>query len=241
MNLDVSRLAPEMRAELAALWQARADSESSVRKVFHQLVRELIATGAHPAVIAHARSAAGDEARHAAVCTELATVYRGAYVPSAIEPAIKLPDYVADKRLRAALHVVNLCCVGETLAVAFVDACIDECEDPVLREIHRRHMADEVRHARLGWAHLASLPAEVRAAIAPWIGELVRANQRAWETRIAELPEAGIPGHGYPPRAQLIAAVRNAVRDLVLPGFAYVGITMEISREKAGPEHDRAW
>jgi len=229
VTIDVSNIPVETRAQLAALWQERADSETSVRTVFHQLVAELIATGAHPEVIEHAQRAAGDEARHAAVCTELASAYRGQQVAAAIEPAIRLPDYVEDKRLRAALHVVNLCCIGETLAVAFVEACVESCDDPALREIHRHHMADEIRHARLGWAHLASLPAEVRAQIAPWIGELVRVNITAWESRIGQLPEAGVAGHGYPPRAQLIAAVRNAVSDLVLPGFQYVGISQEIS------------
>ena len=62
---------------LAALWQARADSESSVRTVFDQLVAELVATGAHADVVALARRAVDDEVRHAAICIELATAYRG--------------------------------------------------------------------------------------------------------------------------------------------------------------------
>ncbi len=236
--LDVltSDLAADVREALAKLWQERADSESAVRTVFHQLAEAFAATGAHPDVVALARRAAEDEVRHAAVCTELATAYRGEVVPPANPPAVRLPDYVADRRLRAALHAVNLCCVGETIAVAFVEACLAECADSTLREIHRRHMADEVRHARVGWAHLASLTPVELAEVAPWVPEIVRAQLTGWEARLAELPEGGVPGHAYPPRAELIRAVQTAVRELVLPGFAFVGIEVQIPGENSGPE-----
>jgi len=228
----VNELATETRVQLAALWQARAQSESSVRSVFHKLVGELQVAGADPRVVEMARRAADDEARHARVCVELAARYRGSAVEPAVEPAVRLPDHVDDRRLRAALHAVNLCCIGETLAVAFVEACLAACEDEHLRDIHARHMADEVRHARIGWAHLASLPAEVRGDVARWVPKLVRLNVEAWTSRIGELPEAGIAGHGYPPRAVLLEAMRKAVDELVLPGFEYAGVAVEISPEK---------
>jgi hypothetical protein len=231
ITLDMRDLAGEMRERLAVLWQERAESESAVRTVFHQLADELAATGGHPDVVTLARRSAADEIRHAAVCSELATAYRGSHVAPPSPPAVRLPDYTTDRRLRAALHAVNLCCIGETLAVAFVEACLADCADGTLREIHSRHLADEVRHARVGWAQLASLSESERAAVAVWIPELLRQQIAAWESRIGDLPEAGVPGHAYPPRAQLIEAIRVAVRELVLPGFAYVGITVEISSD----------
>lgn len=222
--INVAALSREQRDELAALWQGRANSESSVRVVFDQLVVELTATGAHPDVIALARTAADDEARHAAICVELANAYRGHAIPLATAPALRLPDHGVSARTRAALHAINLCCIGETIAVAFVEACVAACADPSLRDIHRHHLADEVRHARVGWAHLASLDVADRHALAPRLQDLLRAQVSAWEARIHELPEAGIPGHGYPPRAELIAIVHGAIRDLVLPGFEHIGI-----------------
>lgn len=228
LDIVTSDLDTATRFVLAALWQQRADSESAVRMVFQQLAEAFAAIGAHPEVIALARRAADDEVRHAAVCTELAAAYRGEPVAPAIEPAVRLPDYVADRRLRAALHAVNLCCIGETIAVAFVEACLAQCADAKLREIHRRHLADEVRHARVGWAHLASLNVAELDEVATWVPELVRAQLAGWEQRLGELPEAGVPGHAYPPRAELIRAVQTAVRELVLPGFEYVGISVQI-------------
>jgi hypothetical protein len=229
----IDALPADQRALLATLWQERASSESSVRGVFEQLVAELVATGAHPEVIALAERAEGDEARHAAICSELAAAYHGSELTVALSPPVRLAADPRDPpRLRTALHIVNVCCISETIASAFVDACLAECASDALRDVHGRHLADEVRHARIGWAHVASLTAEERGAIATRLPELLRVQVTAWESRIAELPEHGVPGHGYPPRAVMLRAVHDAVRDLVLPGFEYV----EVDATKA-----RAW
>lgn len=223
-DATIEALPPGERALLASLWQSRASSESSVRSVFDQLIAELTATGAHREVIALAQRAADDEARHAQICAELAAVYHGAPITLALSPSVRLPDYGETPRMRAALHVVNLCCISETIASAFVEACLAASEGEMLRDVHGRHLADEVRHARIGWAHLATLSLDERGAVAARLPELLRVQVLAWESRIAELPEHGVPGHGYPPRADLIATVHGAVRDLVLPGFDYVDV-----------------
>ena len=221
----VERLPIEQQEQLAELWQMRADSERSVGSVFTQLVTDLSATGAHAEVIALARRAMDDETRHARVCAELAAAYRGDDVREASPLSVRLPDYGEPPRMRAALHAVNLCCIGETIATAFVEACHADCSSwDELRELHGRHLADEIHHARVGWAHLASLTLDERRHIATRLLELMRAQVRTWEERIALLPERGVSGHGYPPRAALIAVVYEAIRDLVLPGFDYVEV-----------------
>ncbi|MGE0398471.1 MAG: hypothetical protein AB7T06_17325 [Kofleriaceae bacterium] len=227
----VEQLPPEQQAELAKVWQMRADSERSVGSVFTQLVSSLSATGAHDEVIALARRAMDDETRHARVCAELAAAYRGDDVREAPPLSVRLPDYGEPPRMRAALHAVNLCCIGETIATAFVEACHAACDAwPELRELHGRHLADEIHHARVGWAHLASLSLDERRHIATHLPQLLRAQVRTWEERIALLPEHGIHGHGYPPRAALIAIVYGAIRDVVLPGFDYVEVDTRESR-----------
>src|SRR5688500_3626515 len=180
----IEALPVEQRALLATLWQERASSESSVRGVFQQLVGELVATGAHPEVIALAERAEGDEARHAAICAELAAAYHGSELTIALSPPVRLAANPSDPpRLRTALHIVNVCCISETIASAFVDACLAECASDALRDVHGRHLADEVRHARIGWAHLASLTSEERGAIASRLPELLRVQVTAWESR----------------------------------------------------------
>ena len=224
-----SELAAADREAIAALWLQRARSESSVRCVFEQLADELAATGAHHEVVALARSASLDEARHASTCLELAVAY-GAAAATLDERTVRLPDYEADARLRTAIRAVNLCCIGETIATAFVEACVGACGDPLLRELHGRHLADEIRHARVGWAHVATLDAADRAAVVPWLAPVLEAQVGAWERRIGELPAAGFPGHGYPPRAALLDTVHAAVRELVLPGFVHVALDVAAAR-----------
>ncbi len=228
----VEQLASEQRAALAELWQSRADSERSVGSVFTQLVAEMSATGAHAEVIALARRAIDDETRHARICAELAAAYRGDDVREATPRDVRLPDYGEPPRMRAALHAVNLCCIGETIATAFVEACFAECTAwPELRELHGLHLADEIHHARVGWAHVASLGDDERAHLATRLPELLRAQVLGWESRIQTLPEHGVPGHGYPPRDALIAVVHAAIREVVLPGFDYVSIDTRAARQ----------
>jgi hypothetical protein len=59
---------------------------------------------------------------------------------------------------------------------------------------------------------------------------LARANGRAWLDRVGALPEEGIEGHGYPPARTLADGVRHALRTVVLPGLAEVGIDATAAR-----------
>jgi len=227
---SIAGLAPADRDVLAAIWRQRAHSESAVGNVFGQVAGELAASGAPDELVTLARGAEADEARHAAVCEELAIAYGHDGTPRP-ERRVRLRDYDQPTvRLRAALHAIHVCCISETIATAFVEACMNACESPALREIHREHLGDEVQHARVGWAYVATLSADERTAVAPELPRLLQLQLDAWTTRIGELPLAGIAGHGYPPRAELVDAVHGAIRELVLPGFDHVGVDSAAAR-----------
>lgn len=220
----IAGLAATDRAALAAVWRQRAESESAVGNVFAQVAGELAASGAPAELVALANRAEADEARHAAICEQLAAAY-GHDGPPRPERRVRLRDYDQPTvRLRAALHAIHVCCISETIATAFVEACLGACESPVLREIHREHLADEVQHARVGWGYAATLSAEERAAVGAELPMLLGLQLEAWTKRIGDLPPAGVAGHGYPPQAELLDAVHGAIRELVLPGFDHVGI-----------------
>jgi len=226
----IARLAPAEREVLAAIWYRRAQSESAVGNVFGQVADELVASGAPAELVALARRAESDEARHAAVCEELAAAYGHDSAPRP-ERRVRLRDYDQPTvRLRAALHAIHVCCISETIATAFVEACLGACESPVLREIHREHLGDEVQHARIGWAYMATLSAAERIAIASELPMLLTLQLDGWTTRIGDLPVDGIAGHGYPPRRELLDAVHGAIRELVLPGFDHVGVDSTAAR-----------
>lgn len=226
----IAGLAAADREALAAIWRQRAQSESAVGNVFGQVAGELAASGAPAELVALARGAEADEARHAAICEELAIAYGHDGAPRP-ERRVRLRDYDQPTvRLRTALHAIHVCCISETIATAFVEACLGACASPALREIHRDHLGDEIQHARVGWAYVATLTPAEREAVARELPMLLQLQLDAWTTRIGDLPEAGVPGHGYPPRTELLDAVHGAIRELVLPGFDHVGVDAASAR-----------
>jgi hypothetical protein len=224
---EIAQLDPETRATLARIWTERAKSELGAGSGFAIVVTELYALGADTKVIELATRAAHDEVKHAQLCLELAEAYAGTPVPAPRAKRVGMPVHRgADDELRMHLHVVGLSCINETIAAGFVEACLVAAHAPLVREIHLEHFGDEIEHARVGWAHLASsaVDGSTRAAIAKWVPRLLRANRTLWRERIGELPEHGVPRHAYPPRADLLESVDRAIREVVVPGFVHLGI-----------------
>jgi len=229
----IEALDPASRALLAQIWAARAKSELGAGSGFAILVTELYELGADPVVLRLATRASHDEVRHSELCRLLAEAYAGAPVPSPRPKRVGMPPHRgADDVLRAHLHVVGLSCINETLAASFVEACLRDATAPLVRAIQLEHLSDEIEHARVGWAHLASGVVDngVRRGVERWLPRLVRANLDHWRSRIGELPEHGVRGHGYPPRAHLVDTIERAMCDIVLPGFEHVRIDATAAR-----------
>lgn len=223
----VDAMDPAARALTAGIWAGRVRSELDAGTGFAILLSELHAAGAELAVLRLASRASHDEVRHAELCRVLASVYAGEVLPAPRGQPIAMPTHGGTEgALRAALHAFGLCCVNETIAVAFVDACLAESHAPLVSAIHHEHLSDEIDHARVGWAHLASaaVPEDVRRAVAERAPRIVEVNRARWHTRIALLPEAGVPGHGYPPRQRLLEVVDAAIREVVQPGLVHIGL-----------------
>ena len=226
----IASLDPATRQTLASLWRDRATTELGAGWGFSLLVVELHALGAERAVLALATQGAADEIRHAELCVKLAERYAGGPMePAPTEPVV-LPSHPgADERLRMQLHAAGLA-ISETLAAAFLERCLAEAEarddaSPTVLAVLRDHLSDDVAHARVGFAHLASraVSDEERAGVARFLPRLLHANLRHWRERIVELPV--VPAHGYPAHEGLLASVETAAREVLLPGFAHVGIT----------------
>src|SRR5689334_15419611 len=128
----IDALAPAMRALLADVWARRAGSELAAGAVFAIVERELAELGAGPDVLALAQRAVADEPRHSELCRRLAEAYAGAPVAPAPDPGdVEVPHHVgADPVLTRHLHVVTMCCINETIACGFVEACLAEATGP---------------------------------------------------------------------------------------------------------------
>ncbi len=215
------------RAALVRHWQRRAGSEQRIGLAFRQMVPLLRAVGATPIVLGLLELSAADELRHAEICIAMAERYAGAQVTLAERDSVALPSFgAADERLEAALLVAGTCCVNETLATVWLEQSLAASSTPLSVFANRAHLRDEIDHARLGWAHLASdaLDADLREALAECIPRLLSANLPLWLEPDPFIPLAGIAGHGQPPHAEVERAIQHAVSELLLPGFAHVGL-----------------
>ena len=219
----IDALDDETRRRLGELWRERAVTEMGAGWAFAQVVTELYALGADGEVLALATRGAHDEVRHARLCAHLASVYLGEPVEARPPKSIAMPAHEgANERTRMQLHVVGLA-VSETLAAGFLQACLAVCEAELPTRIARSHLEDDIAHARVGWAHMASKAfAPDRAAVKPWVPKLIEANLRHWRSRISELPV--VPAHGYPEHDALTSALEETARDVLVPGFRHVGL-----------------
>ncbi len=216
-----------MHPEVGAIWRERAQSELNTASGFAIVLTELFELGAPSAVLELASQAVTDEVRHAELCRGLAERYLGEPVPPPVAKRVSMPRHTgAEGALVSHLHVVGLCCVNETLAAGFLEVCLETTDDPDVRPLAREHLADEVRHGRVGWAHLASVEPATRRAIGPFVPRLVKANVARWARRLQILPREGIPGHGVPTREQALASLDETVRRVILPGFTAVGVPL---------------
>jgi hypothetical protein len=228
-DTSVDELAPKVRAQLAKHWEQRSVSELRVASVFSVLARELFEEGADPPVIQICARAVSDEVRHSEICRLLAERYAGHEVPWPKPGPVPMPLHArAPARLRPTLRAAAMGCINETIASAWLEASLKETTAKLPHAAIRELMADDVHHSRLGWAHIASdrVTTKMRAELAGWLPRLLQAAAGPW-LKDARGYGAGVPAHGSPSSETTLHAVRTTIREVVLPGFAALGVAID--------------
>lgn len=222
---ELAALSPSLRGTLARVWWMQAATEARVATSFALVHRSLVELDAGAGLIAIAERAIDDEHRHAALCEELAQRYAGRSLPPAPSLAHAHPTHEAARtpEERAALYVVGQCALNETLACAYLRLARSRCTSPLARAAIRELFEDEVDHSRLGWAFLGSVSAPLRTRIEAWLLPLCVCNLREWLS-LAEAEGLALEEHGVPSPEPLREALHEAMRGLILPGFAHVGL-----------------
>jgi hypothetical protein len=223
---QTAELDPSSRRLVAEIWAARAASEAQAGHVLTRVAADLRALGAPPSLAALADRSVDQEAAHAALCAEVASAYDPA-VP--IESRPRLPDLHPgeDPRTIRWRHVVGFCCISETFATSFLNDCRARTSAPLPRRALRALLADEIDHARLGWAFLACPAAPPRQEISGGLVSLLAAYRDHLRGRAARLPARDLAAHGCPHPDGMLPLFRLALRELVLPGFARAGVPVE--------------
>ncbi len=223
---EIAAMPDEQRTVLARLWWSQAATERRVAQSFAVVERALTSLEADAGIVATAGRAVDDEHRHAALCQTMASRYLGAEAAPAPELPFAHPRHPAarSEEVRAALYVVGQCVFNETFASAYLAACLDAATHPLARAALRELLSDEIDHARVGWAFLATMPGALRADITDWLLPLGIANLREWRALTLPAPGADLERHGVPARARIEEALVSALRGVIAPGVAHVGL-----------------
>jgi hypothetical protein len=224
-DLSIDALTSPAREELARHWLARAASERRVGDSF-AFIAGVLAEGQAPAALRElAERAVDDELRHTELSRQVASRFAGRDLPEPERLPLKVPEHPgASPALRRTLHIVGQCSLNETLASAVLEASLEATTGPLARAALRELLSDEIDHARIGWAHLASLAPAERAEVQPWLYGITLANVKVWRETEREYPsDERLISQGALSRALLERALLTAVRELVVPGFASLG------------------
>lgn len=222
---ELAGLDPALRGELSTIWWAQSATELRVATSFGVVHRALSDLGAEPALTALAARAVDDEHRHAALCLDMAQRLRGGEIDAPPPLPAQQPQHpeALDEDERRALFVVGQCALNETFANAYLTTAYRDTTSPLARAAINELLRDEIDHSRLGWAFLSTLPASRRARISDWLVPLTLTNLREWQQSAATHTLAHAP-HGVPRAEAVREALAEVVRDVMLPGFEYVGL-----------------
>ena len=132
-----------------------------------------------------------------------------------------------DPRDRLLWEMVAVCCIGETMNTSLMMRCLEVAKDQEIRTTLRELLRDEVRHAQLGWAHLAAeraagrggflrdvLPLMLEASIEP--GFLEGKLQTPWTD--------GLYDYGELPWTELVQIYRDTQNLVVFKGLDAMGV-----------------
>jgi hypothetical protein len=235
---SIDALGFDERALLRRRWLDRSRNELGTSTTFAELYRGLVALGAPFELLHSAAQAVEDELRHAEICHAVAERYAGQALVRSPATVTASPRFSGcSERESRVLHVVLHACLSEGVAAAYLGACLDAAQSKVARVAVQSLLKDEIHHARLGWAFLATVKPNDRALVTAALPELLQELVRLWlgdESYPEQLPA----GHGCLSFADLRSVVADAVRDLILPGFEHASIPTVDARALF---EERAW
>jgi hypothetical protein len=178
-------------------------------------------------VIEGAKEAASDEARHRDLCARLAAKWGDSHSINHVAPQRRIGRSDMDPRDRLLWEMVSVCCIAETMNTSLMTRCFEVAKDEEIRATLHELLKDEVRHARLGWAHLSAerahgrgaflsdvLPLMLEASIEP--GFLEGDRQGPWVDALFDYGE--LPWH------ELVQIFRETLELVVFKGLDAMGI-----------------
>ena len=207
-----------MVSRRAGFWSNGVFTEYASAAAFSALTTAMLACGAPVDSIAACADIVVDELFHVELSARL-TMELGGAVPLGFDLARIAPVTTPGARplMRAAEIAVTTSCVSESLSVPAMARSRALADEPLIRSVLDRLLADEGPHARLGfwfldWAADQLTDGE-RAELARIAGETIEVYAPLWQDPDCDacpLP-SGLGGHDAIGRAALRAAVDVAI------------------------------
>jgi hypothetical protein len=237
-----------IRARVAATWAFRTRAEIAAAARFARMASELAEVGATEVVARGAADASADELRHRDLCARLAARWGAPDAIHHVPPRERVGRSDMEPRDRLLWELVAVCCVSETMNTSLLTRCLEVAKDAEIRSTLHELLKDEVRHARLGWAHLAAeraagrgeflrdvLPLMLEASVEP--GFLEGSTNAPWTDALYD--------YGELPSAELVQIYRDTLNLVVFPGLDALGVDTSKGRAwleahaTAAPEQPR--
>ena len=190
---------------------------------FGHVLEDLRAEGADAALLKLAERSVADEYQHALWCRDWARRFGH---PGCDDPKPRSEERIS---FRGAMPDENrvlriaLCCFTESVGCFILRQVRPVISESELRKLNRRHMADELRHSRVGWGYLGALDAARRDLLRLWLPALFEILPLACCEGPEEPYEELVPFGYFTPRL-LRAAHDEAMREVIMPGLEHLGL-----------------
>jgi hypothetical protein len=230
------------RARLGATWLRRAEAEYLAVSTFAVLAIDLVGALAPADVLSLALRAGIDEVRHAELCLRMVERYTGERRAPPAAMSYLPDDELTDADDQALANTLLVSCVSETYATQVLAATRDLTTDPTAHAVLTAIYADEIQHARLGWAYLRHQIDRRGAAAIDAAARMIPIAVRGVANVVErERPDgevtAAVRGHGLMTPGEERRIFGACVREVLIPGFTELGIPCP---EVTGP-YGGAW
>jgi hypothetical protein len=232
---DVRHLSAATRAALAEAWARDGVFEHASVASFCRFSMQLLALGAPAELVRDVHAGAIDEVRHAELCLGLASAYAGRTLepgPLPFPASVTLDAELASVAAESAMEG----CIGETVAAVQAFDALASATDPAVIAVLETTVADETRHAELGWRFIAwALDAggeDVRAAVIRAFSSFRPAPPRVEDLGAVSLDDYA--AHGRQPATVARAIAEETLRDVVGPALCAL-----LGRRRTAPEEAR--
>ena len=161
-------MTPRVRHE----WRARIAAEYTSAAIAQQVTLWLIQAGAPPDLIDAGLVIVKDELEHSRLSNEVYVAAGGTEPPALVREQLGLERRSDTLELDLLAAIVQVFCLGETVAVPLFRHLREPCTEPVARDALDRILRDEVRHRDFGWDTLDWLfTTPIADQITAWVTE----------------------------------------------------------------------